>query len=213
MLTVHHLGISQSERIVWLCEELEIPYEFVRYDRDPVTQLAPAAYKALHPDGTAPAITDGDLVLPESGAIIEYIIAGYGKGRLSVAKDSPSYADHLFWLHYANGSFMPNHIGGMFEALSDSTTENPVLGFINQRKAQSYQLIEQYLGRAPYFSGQSLSGADINMVFPLTTMRMFVPHDLSSFPNIRAYLQQIGARTAYQRAMAKAEPEMTPLLD
>jgi glutathione S-transferase len=86
MLTVHHLGISQSERIVWLCEELGIPYELKRYDRDPVTRLGPPEYKALHPLGTAPIITDGDLVLPESGAIMEYIIGKYGDGRLAVGR-------------------------------------------------------------------------------------------------------------------------------
>src|SRR6202789_4607210 len=97
MLTVHHLGVSQSERIVWLCEELEIPYELKRYDRDPVTRLAPPEYKALHPLGTAPIITDGDVVLPESGAIIEYIIGKYGKGRLAGAPTPPNFAAALFW--------------------------------------------------------------------------------------------------------------------
>ena len=211
MLTVHHLGISQSERIVWLCEELGIAYEYKRYDRDPTTRLAPAAYKALHLDGTAPVITDGDLVLPESGAIIEYIIARHGNGKLGVTKDNPDFADHLFWLHYANASFMPNHTGGMM-ALLGAGTDNPMVALINQRKANSYKLIEQYLGRRPFFGGRELSGADINMVFPLTTMRMFVPHDLSGSPNIRAYLARIGARPAYQRAMARAEPGMPPVL-
>jgi glutathione S-transferase len=212
MLTVHHLGISQSERIVWLCEELGIPYEYKRYDRDSVTRLAPAAYKALHPDGTAPVITDGNLVLPESGAIIEYIIAKYGNGKLTVGKDNPAFADHLFWLHYANASFMPNHMGGMFALMTGDKSDNPMLAMIDQRKANSYALAEKYLGRAPFFGGKDVSGADINMVFVLTTMRMFVPHDLSNSPNIRAYLQRIGARPAYQRAMAKAEPGMPPLL-
>src|SRR4029078_164574 len=112
MLTVHHLGISQSERIVWLCEELSIPYQLVNYERDPVTRLAPAQYKALHPFGTAPVIVDGSVVLSESGAIIEYIIARHGKGRLAVRPDAPNYADYLFWFHFANGSMMPGQICG-----------------------------------------------------------------------------------------------------
>jgi glutathione S-transferase len=103
MLTVHHLGISQSERIVWLCEELEIPYRLERYDREGGRGRAPAAYKALHPAGTAPVITDGDVVLAESGAIVEYIIQEHGNGRLSVAKGQPNFADYLFWFHFANG--------------------------------------------------------------------------------------------------------------
>ena len=92
MLTVHHLGKSQSERIVWLCEELGIPYDLKLYDRDPVTRLAPPEYKALHPLGAAPVITDGDVVLAESGAIIEYIVAKYGNGRLVLAADHPDFA-------------------------------------------------------------------------------------------------------------------------
>src|SRR4051812_25437921 len=90
MLTVHHLGISQSDRAVWLCEELDIPYALQRYERDPVTRAAPPEYKALHPAGTAPIITDGDLALGESGAILDYIIGRYGKGRLAVAADQPN---------------------------------------------------------------------------------------------------------------------------
>src|SRR4249920_629060 len=100
MLTVHHLGISQSERIVWLCEELEIPYQLVRYDRDPNTQLAPEKYKELHPFGTAPVITEGKMVLGETGAIMEYIIAKHGGGQLVVGADKPNFADYLFWFHF-----------------------------------------------------------------------------------------------------------------
>ena len=107
MLVVHHLGISQSERIVWLCEELEIPYQLVHYERDPVTRLAPASYRALHPFGTAPVITDGDLVLGESGAIMEYVIAKHGGGRLAVAPDKANYSDYLYWFHFANGTLQP----------------------------------------------------------------------------------------------------------
>src|SRR5260221_7509662 len=105
MLTVHHLGRSQSERIVWLCEELGIDYELKRYERDPVTRLAPPEYKALHPIGTAPVISDGNLVLGESGAIIEYILAKHGGGRLARREGHPEFAKYLYWLHYANGSF------------------------------------------------------------------------------------------------------------
>src|SRR6202012_954865 len=113
MLTVHHLGISQSDRIVWLCEELAIPYRLIRYERDPKTQFAPPEYRALTPFGTAPAITDGDLTLGESGAIIEYIIAKHGAGRLAVTPDRPEFANYLFWFHFANGSFMPSRALGM----------------------------------------------------------------------------------------------------
>ena len=104
MLTVHHLGKSQSERVVWLCEELGLDYELVRYARDPVTVLAPPELKALHPMGSAPLITDGGPVLAESGAIVEYILAKYGVGRLVIAPEAPEFADYLRRFHFANGT-------------------------------------------------------------------------------------------------------------
>lgn len=107
MLTVHHLGKSQSERIIWLCEELDVPYELKRYERDPATILAPPEYKALHPVGAAPVITDGALVLAESGAVIEYVIAKHGSGRLALGPDHPDFAQYLYWFHFANGSLQP----------------------------------------------------------------------------------------------------------
>src|SRR6201995_5035277 len=108
MLIVHHLGKSQSERIVWLCEELGIPYALKHTARDAVTMLAPADYKALHPIGSAALITDGGLVLAESGAIVEYITAKYGHGRLPLPADHPDFASFLYWFHFANGTLQAN---------------------------------------------------------------------------------------------------------
>src|SRR5690349_12908391 len=107
MLTVHHLGRSQSERIVWLCEELEIPYELKTYARDAKTMLAPPDYKALHPIGSAPVIRDGDVVLAESAAIVDYIVARRGQGRLVLRADDPGFASFLYWFHFANGTLQP----------------------------------------------------------------------------------------------------------
>jgi glutathione S-transferase len=210
MLTVHHLGVSQSERIVWLCEELEIPYELKRYDRDATTRLAPADYKALHPLGTAPIITDGALVLPESGAIMEYIIGKYANGRLAVAPEAPNFGDYLFWFHFANGSMMPRQMTGMGgPATAD---ESPIARMLRERVEVTWDLVENRLGKAPYFAGPEFTAADIIMLFPLTTMRAFAPRDLSAYPNIRAYLQRIGGRPAYRRAMEKGDPKMEPVL-
>jgi glutathione S-transferase len=203
MLTVHHLGLSQSERIVWLCEELEIPYSMIRYEREP-SRAAPPEYKALHPLGTAPIITDGDFSLAESGAIIEYIIGRYGNGRLAVTADKPNFADYLFWLHFANGSMMAGvmmqsvakSIGGSAEQVEQAG------GRINK----AFALVEKRLGETLYFSGDELTAADIIHVFALTRMQAFLPRDMTAYPNIAAYLQRIGERPAYQRAMAKAEP-------
>jgi glutathione S-transferase len=210
MLTVHHLGISQSDRIVWLCEELEIPYEMVKYDRDPETRLAPAAYKALHPFGTAPVITDGDLVLGESGAIIDYIIAKYGNGRLTVAPDSPDYADYLHWFHFANGSMMPSGMIDMVVTML-AVEDSPITASLRGRLDTAYDMVEARLGEAAYFAGSGFTAADIIMLFPLTTMRMFAARDLTPYPNILAYLQRVAMRPAYQRAIKKADPDLPPV--
>lgn len=206
MLTVHHLGNSQSERIVWLCEELGIDYDLKVYDRDPVTRLAPADYKALHPLGTAPIITDGDVVLPESGAIIDYIIGKYGNGRLAVTADQPNFADYLFWFHFSNASMVPR------QNLGGPDDDSPRAQFMRARKQVTWDLMEKRLGEVDYFAGPELTAADIIMVFNLTTLRNWAPMDISGYPNILAYLQRIGARPAYQRAMAKGDPDMTPRL-
>ena len=211
MLTVHHLGVSQSERIVWLCEELAIPYEMKRYDRDPVTRLAPAAYKSLHEMGTAPVITDGDLVLGESGAIVDYIIGRYGAGRLALRPTDRHFAAYLFWFHFANASLLPGVMFGMVATMA-GVAENPMAGLMRQRSDRAFAMIEQRLGHDPYLAGAGFTAADIMNVFALTTMRAFAPHDLSSSPNTLAYLQRIGARAAYRSAMAKGDPGFTPML-
>jgi glutathione S-transferase len=213
MLTVHHLGVSQSERIVWLCEELEIPYELVRYDRDPVTRLAPAEYKALHPMGTAPVITDGDVVLSESGAIMEYIIGRHGGGRLALRPEDPNFPNYVFWMHFANGSVMPAGMTAMIMGLLGVGPDHPLHAALGARGANAFAMIEKRLGESPWFAGPEFTAADIIMGFPLTTMRAFAPMDLAPYPNIRAYLKRVGARPAYQRAMAKGDPGMTPMLD
>lgn len=155
MLTVHHLGVSQSERIVWLCEELGVPYELKVYERDHVTRLAPPAYKALHPMGIAPVITDGDLVLGESAAIIDYIIAKYGNGRLTVGKDDPAFADYLYWYHFANGTLLPSAMQAMILRMLGVQPDSPVGHALMGRADRSYDLVEERLGQVPYLAGPS----------------------------------------------------------
>ena len=211
MLTVHHLGRSQSERIVWLCEELGLDYELKRYDRAPL--LAPAEYKALHPIGTAPVITDGKLVLGESGAIIEYILAKYGKGRLARQAGHPEFANYLYWLHFANGSFQALLHRTLIARCFEPPADHRVIVDLQARLARALGFIDQRLGEADYLAGDELTAADIMMVFSLTTMRSFTAYDLKPHANILAYLRRIGAREAYQRAMRKGDPGMTLLLD
>ena len=209
MLTVHHLRISQSERIVWLCEELGLDYELKLYDRRADNRMAPDDYKALHPMGIAPVIEDGDLVLGESGAICEYIDRKYGDCRLSPGVDDPDFADHLFWFHFANATFMTN---GMMALAAQSAGATELPAFVADRGAKAWKLAEARVGEAEFFGGRQLTTADVMMGFNLTTSRLFGGAKLDAFPNIAAFLQRIGQRPAYQRAMANAEPGMPPNL-
>jgi glutathione S-transferase len=204
MLTVHHLGVSQSDRIVWLCEELEIPYELKRYERDPKTRLAPDAYRALTPFGTAPVITDGSVVLGESAAIIDYIINLHGGGRLSIPPGAPNYPDYLYWFHFANGSLMPSALSAWIIDLMDNGDGR--FSAMRQRLERAYAQIERRVTDVPYLAGDDFTAADILTLFPLTTFRVFAPRDMAPYPNIRRYLARIAERPAFQRAMAKADP-------
>jgi len=212
MLTVHHLGISQSDRIVWLCEELGLDYELKLYQRAPETRLAPAEYKALHPSGTAPVITDGDLVLGESGAIIVYISRKYAGDRLLLGPEHPDFANFLYWFHFANGSMMP---AGMIDLVLNALgiEDKSALDPLRARLHRAYAAVENRLGEAKWFAGSEFTAADIMMVFPLTTMRLFVPYDISGFPNIKAYLKRVTARPAFEAARLKADPDLPPVIE
>ena len=206
MLTVHHLRVSQSERIVWLCEELSIPYRLVLHDRDPATGLAPAAYRALHPAGTAPVIEDGPLTLAESGAIIEYLARRHAGGRLLLGPDDPDFAPFLFWFHYANGSLMPSFAGPILERSAGDAGGGVVARFYTDRLERGLRMMEDRLRTVPFLAGDRFTAADVNMLFPLTTMRAFAPVDLVPYPAIGGYVGRLTGRQAYVDAMAKAEP-------
>ncbi len=168
--------------------------------------------KALHPLGTAPIITDGDVVLPGSAAIIDYIIGKYGQGRLTVGPEAANYADYLFWFHYANGGFMPAQMSVMIARMLGVGDDDPRGAWVGGRAENDWNLVEARLGEVPYLAGDALTAADIMMVFGLTAMRAFIPRDISGSPNILAYLQRIAARPAYQAAMQKGDPDMAPML-
>lgn len=212
MLTIHHLGKSQSERIIWLCEELAIPYELKRYQRDPVTILSPPELKALHPMGAAPVITDGSLVLAESGAIIDYIIAIYGDGRLALAPAHPDFAAYLYWFHFANANLQAQIGRSMILSRLKLADDEPTMAMTRFRLDRALGLVDERLGSAAFLAGAELTAADIMIVFTLTTMRNFFPFDLAPYRHIKAYLGRIGERDAYQRAMHKGDPDMVPML-
>lgn len=210
MITIHHLRISQSERIVWLMEELGLDYDLTLYNRDPETRLAPPELKALHPMEIAPVITDGDLVLGESGAIMDYIVGKYAPDTALVpSADHPDFARHLYWYHFANATLMTN--GMMSIAVNAVGAQMPPP--LMKRITNAWAHIEAALGEADYFGGSALTTADIMLGFSLTTARAFNDMSIEQMPNLKAYLGRIGSREAYQRAFAKAEPGMPPKLD
>ncbi|OCK79153.1 glutathione S-transferase [Lepidopterella palustris CBS 459.81] len=212
MLTVYHLQRSQSERIVWLCEELGIPYELKIYARDPQTLLAPTEYKKLHPMGSAPVITDGSVTLAESCAITEYILTKYGGSALRLSPDVPNYASYLYWLHFANGSLQPAVSRLMLLKYGGITPENPFYGRLDAGRKASLKMMDEHLQKNKWLAGEEFTAADVMCVFSLTTMRLFLPFGLEEYPGLVAWLGRCGDREGYKRAMAKGDPGFTPAL-
>ena len=215
MITVRHLNNSRSQRILWLLEELGLPYEIKRYQRDPKTMLAPASLRAVHPLGKSPVITDGALTLAESGAIVEYLIDQYGGGRLAPAPGTPERLRYTYWLHYAEGSAMPPLL---LKLVFDTIEKSPMPFFVKpiaraiSGKAKSAFIVPQIkqhldylegeLGKSPWFAGSEFSGADIQMSFPLEAAAARAGLDQSR-PHLMDFLARIHARPAYQRALEK----------
>lgn len=212
MLTIHHLGKSQSERIIWLCEELGVPYRLERYVRNAVTWLSPPELLALHALGAAPVITDDDFLLAESGAIVEYIIAKHGNGRLALKPDHPDFARYLYWFHFSNSNLQSIMSRNSLLRRLDLASDHPVLVATRERLDRAHRMLDAHLQHATYLAGDEFTAADIMIVVSLTTMRIFMPVDLSPYPAILAYLQRIGQREAYQRAMRQGDPDLKPML-
>lgn len=210
MITIHHLGVSQSDRVVWLMEELNLPYELKWYDRG-ADFLAPAEFRALHPAGTAPIITDGDLVMAESTAIVEYISQRHGGGALSVQPDDPEYPHYLFWMQFNNNLQSTLFIKLAFQSTGTSPgAENPMMATTLRREDGIYRALEQRLGESDYLGGAQFSCADIMSMFNLTSLGMLGARAIDeTMPNTQAYVERISARPAYQKAMSIAGPAAT----
>lgn len=214
MLTLHHLEYSQSFRVLWLLEALGAPYELKLYNRDPESNLAPEDYKALSPLGTAPVITDGDLVLAESNAIIDYILDAHPDSDLRPAAGHSDRARHLFWFHAAQGSLMSMQGIAMVMTLVESRSPWPISAllkkvfgqvrtiFVNPRLGALFSLMEQDLGKQPFFGGDNLTGADITLVYPMYAARDKGAFD-SKYPNILAWFDRIEALPSFIAARAK----------
>ena len=204
MITIYHLASSRSERIIWLMEELALPYRIERLERE-VNFAAPERLKAVHPLGHAPVIQDGDTVLAESGAIVDYVTRRYGAGRLAVVPEAANFADYLFWLHFAEGSFAAQLQREWYlDLLAPDGDQNPIMARVHAESRAQLAFVERRLGGTHHLAGAEFTAADIMMAFPFTTMRTFRQIDLSTLPNIGRYVERITARPAYRRAIAAA---------
>jgi glutathione S-transferase len=204
MLTVHHLNNSRSQRVLWLLEELGVPYEIKRYQRDPKTMLAPPELRAVHPLGKSPVITDDGQTIAESGAIIEYLIGKYGQGRFVPAPGTPEHLRYTYWLHYAEGSVMPPLLLKLV-ALRIAGAPMPFFAKPIARKiAATLQstFIDKELSATGWFVGNDFTAADVQMSFPLeaATARGGMEGQI---PAITGFLKRIHARPAYQRALER----------
>ncbi|CAG8929521.1 unnamed protein product [Penicillium salamii] len=202
MITVHHLEQSRSHRVLWLLEELEVPYQIKRYQREP-TMLAPEALKKVHPLGKSPVITDGNQVVAESGAILEYLEEKYDhEFRLKVS-DEASRLQCRYWLHYAEGSLMPllvmKLIFGQMGKAPVPWLLRPVGAAFGKGVQKALQMIEQHLAANPWFAGQRFSIADIQMSFPLLALARRA--GLEQMPASQKWLQTVQQRAAWQRAI------------
>jgi glutathione S-transferase len=217
MLTVHHLENSRSQRILWLLEELGLEYEIVRYERDATTSLAPPALKAVHPLGKSPVVTDGDRVLAETGAIVEYVLDRYGEGRLIPPAGTSERLRYTYWMHMAEGTAMPLLVMTLVfnrvetaapwfvRPVAKAIARQVRSGYIDPSLAAVLDVMEAELGRSTWFAGEMLTGADVMLSFPVEAAAARA--DLTPrHPRLEAFLARVHARPAYRTALERGGP-------
>jgi glutathione S-transferase len=218
MIIVHHLNNSRSQRILWLLEELGLGYEIKKYQRDPKSMLAPPELRAIHPLGKSPVIQDGDTIVAESGAIIEYLVGRYGDGRLEPRAGTPERLRYTYFLHYAEGSAMPPLLLKLVFDRVESTPApffvRPIAraiarkvkdGFVLPQIRQHLAYLEGEIGSTGWFAGEAFSAADIQLSFPLEAAAARAGLD-GQYPKLSAFLERIHARPAYRRALERGGP-------
>lgn len=213
MLIVHHLENSRSQRILWLLEELHVEYDIKRYGRDKATSLAPPELREIHPLGKAPVIVDDGITVAESGAIIEYLVHTYDDGRLHPAAGSPEWRTYVYWMHYAEGTFMPLMIISLILSRIETSPmpffAKPVAkgiaakvraSYLDENVKRNLAFMEQMLGHSKWFCGEQFSAADVQMSFALEAAE--VRTDLSAeYPQLAGFLEAARARPAYKAAL------------
>ncbi|WON76613.1 glutathione S-transferase [Serratia sp. UGAL515B_01] len=221
MITLHHLNNSRSQRILWFLEELGVPYQIQRYQRDSLTMLAPVELQKIHPLGKSPVLVDGDLTLAESGAIIEYLQEVYDEQEVFKPTDLRARQEYRYWLHYAEGSLMPllvmklvlNRLGlppvpWVIRPLAGAIGKGVQKGYLDKQIATHRNYLEQHLNKSAWFVGNAFSAADIQMSFPLEAMAG--RGGLDECPQLQNFLQRVHARPAYQRALEQGGPFIMP---
>jgi glutathione S-transferase len=215
MIVVHHLNNSRSQRILWLLEELGVQYELRKYQRDPKTMLAPPELRRVHPLGKSPVLTDDDAVVAESGAIVEYLLERYGHGRMVPPTGTPDKLRYTYWLHFAEGSAMPpllmKLVFDRIESAKMPFFAKPIARMIARKTKDVYigpqlkshlDYMEAELGKNEWFAGAQFSAADVQMSFPVEAAASRAGLD-DKYPKLRAFLERIHARPAYQRALER----------
>ena len=218
MIVVHHLNNSRSQRVLWLLEELELPYEIQRYQRDPKTMLAPPALRRVHPLGKSPVLSDGDVTVAESGAIVEYLVEQYGKGRLIPPPDTPERRRYTYWLHFAEGSAMPPLLMKLVfdqvrrarmpffaKPIARGIADKVSAAFIAPNLKNQLDFMDAELTATPWFAGSEFTAADIQMSFPVEAAAARGGLDATR-PRLMGWLTKIHARPAYQRAIERGGP-------
>jgi glutathione S-transferase len=217
MIKVHHLENSRSQRVLFMLEELGVPYELERYRRHKETMLAPPELRALHPLGKSPIVTDGDAMLAESGAILEYLVERYGEGRFVPARGTPAHLRYRYWLHYAEGSLMPllllklvtNRIAKapapfFVQPIKKAISRQLASSFVDPQLTLHLDFIEGELGKSTWFAGDDLTAADVQMSFPLEAATARASD--KKRPRIESFVERVHARPAYTRALEKGGP-------
>lgn len=216
MITVHHLNDSRSQRVLWLLEELDLPYEVKRYQRDAQSMLAPPELKAVHPLGKSPVVDDGAVRVAETGAIVEHLLDAHGRGRLRPPAGTDEGRRFTYWLHYAEGSAMtplllklvfsqlPKRSPGLVRPIVNAIAGKAQSGFIDPQLTTHTAYWEAELGTAEWFAGDRFTAADIMMSFPVEAASSRL--GLADKPRLQAFLQRIHARPAYQRALERGGP-------
>jgi glutathione S-transferase len=217
MIVVHHLNNSRSQRILWLLEELGVAYEIRRYERDAKTMLAPPELLQVHPLGKSPVITDGDITVAESGAIVEYLIDSYGEAAgLRPARGTPDWRRYTYWLHFAEGSAMPPLLMKLIfmrikstpmpffaKPIARSIADKVLSSFVDPNLDRQTAFMESELAKAPWFVGERLSAADVQMSFPIEAAKQRGGLSAEKTPRLLDWLARAHARPAYQRALER----------